>query len=149
MPWPWGSSAHACTVFPRIHSAKPFLPRRGESERMTTRSLRLNVATQSAERGSQGRGADMVSAYWRRFYESAREINRQTQNKSRQFGEVCRQLQVKFRKRTVMKAKTKNSASTSRVRRAFVLMSILLASFALSPGVQAVSPSPDGGYGGN
>jgi trimeric autotransporter adhesin len=54
---------------------------------------------------------------------------------------------VEFRKQTVMK--TKNSALASRMRRAFVLMSILLASFALSPGVQAVSPPPDGGYGGN
>jgi hypothetical protein len=42
----------------------------------------------------------------------------------------------------------KHSCSTSPLRH-FLLRAILLASFALSPGVQAVSPPPDGGYGGN
>jgi hypothetical protein len=54
----------------------------------------------------------------------------------------------KFRKQTVMKAKNRNSATAARVRRAFVLMPLLLASFAVSGVVQAVSPPPDGGYSG-
>lgn len=44
--------------------------------------------------------------------------------------------------------KTKKSTLASRVRLAVVPISLLLASFAMSPNLQAVSPPPDGGYPG-